>query len=190
MLTPCGVKSTQKYLKISTAKRTSLLTHGPKSQDFLTGATNGKSKDTNHWQTKWKNHISRVANWTLTYALSHGGYRMKYRVAWWVIIMTSLQTDWHHDKLCLCYGVRDFLQVCSQSSCRWVLTAKGSADSFGFFWQYGLRAPPFHSVHSLLQYVQSHELWDGLSIEKIKCFRFLLPTFPISHPANMNGSFS
>ena len=39
--------------------------------------------------------MRRVVNMTLTYTLSHGGYRIKYRVAWhsWAIIMTSLGPD-------------------------------------------------------------------------------------------------
>jgi len=43
--------------------------------------------------------------------------------------MTSLGPDWRHDKLCRCYGVPDLLPVPSPSSCGWVLTAKGSADT-------------------------------------------------------------
>ena len=43
--------------------------------------------------------------------------------------MTSLGPDWRHDKLCRCYGVPDLLQVPSPSSCGWVLTAEGSADT-------------------------------------------------------------
>jgi len=43
--------------------------------------------------------------------------------------MTSLGPDWRHDKLCRCCGVPDLMPVPSPSSCGWVLTAKGSADT-------------------------------------------------------------
>ena len=68
----------------------------------LTGTPNGEGReDKTYILSKKKNRIHRAVNSTLTYALSHGGYRIKYRVAWHggVIIMHSLGPDWRHDKL-------------------------------------------------------------------------------------------
>ena len=61
--------------------------------EILTGARKGGEQGRQITdKPNLKNHIRRVANWTLTYGLSHGGYCIKYRVAWWVI-MTSLVMD-------------------------------------------------------------------------------------------------
>jgi hypothetical protein len=51
--------------------------------EILTWAPNGEgSEDQITYKLSKKNHIHRVVNSTLTYALSHGGYSIKYRVAW------------------------------------------------------------------------------------------------------------
>jgi len=50
---------------------------------ILTVAPNGEGReDQITYKLRKKNHIHRDVNSTLTYALSHGGYRIKYRVAW------------------------------------------------------------------------------------------------------------
>jgi hypothetical protein len=62
---------------------------------ILTGAPNGEGREDKTYKLNKKNQIHRAVNLTLTYALSHGGYRLKYRVAWHggVIIMHSLGPD-------------------------------------------------------------------------------------------------
>ena len=64
------------------------MSHGANSRDLsypeiLTEAPNGEGMEDNSYRlSKKKYHIHRVVNSTLTYALSHGGYRIKYRVVW------------------------------------------------------------------------------------------------------------
>ena len=85
MLTPCGIKNAQKYLTLSTAKRTPLLTHGPNSHDnpeILTGAPNGESRKDKLLTNQIKKiTFAGLPNSTLTYALIHGGYRVKYTLS-------------------------------------------------------------------------------------------------------------
>jgi hypothetical protein len=63
--------------------------------EILTGAPNGEGREDKTYKLSKKNRIHRAVNSTLTDALSHGGYRIKYSVAWHggVIIMHSLGPD-------------------------------------------------------------------------------------------------
>ena len=126
-LTPCAIKKTQKYLKLNSPNWT---TFGwqPHSRDLsypkiLTGAPNREDREDKTYKLNKKNHIHRVVNSTLTYALSHGGYRIKYRVAWhgWLLSWPAWGRTDTMISSCRCYGVPDLLRVPSPSSCGWVL---------------------------------------------------------------------
>ena len=135
-LTPCSINThthkhththTQKYLKLNSPNWTSFGWE-PNSSDvsypeILTGAPNREGREDKTYKLNKKNYIHRVVNLNLTYALSHGGYRIKYRVAWhgWLLSWPA----WGRTDImiisCRCYGVPDLLPVPSQSSCGWVL---------------------------------------------------------------------
>ena len=142
---PCQVETlrykkkthTHKYLKLNPPDRTTFVWH-PNSRDLsypeiLTGAPNGEGREDKTYKLSKKNQIRRVVNSTLTYALSHGGYRIKYRVAWHSGLI-SWPAWGRTDVTISCVGVMAYLICCQYPAhppADGSSTAKGSADTFG-----------------------------------------------------------
>ena len=133
-LTPCAIKKehththththTQKYLKLNPPNWTSFGWQ-PNSCDLSypkilnCGTWHGGQNLQNKFK---KSHPQRCQ---LDLNLCPESWRLLHQIqsclAWLVVIMVSLGSDWHHDKLCRCYGVPDLLQVPSLCSSGWVL---------------------------------------------------------------------
>jgi hypothetical protein len=99
-------------------------------QKYLTAAPDMEDKT---YKINLKNHIHSVVNSTLTYALSHGGYRIKYGVAWhgWLLSWSAWGRT---DIMISCVGAMAYLICCEYPAYPPVdgsSNAKASAGTFG-----------------------------------------------------------
>jgi len=128
-LTPCGKKNTHKCLKLNPPNRTALIQ--ATYPEILTGAPNGEGREDKTYKLSKKNNIRRDVNPTLTYALSHGGYRIKYKVAWHSGLVSW--PAWGRTDVTITVSMlwRTRFAASTQPILRMGPNAKGSADTFG-----------------------------------------------------------